>query len=1403
MKFLLISLFNESCLGLRSMGAALQEAGNEISFLHARPFLYQEIRYDQTERISELVRDYPFLARDVGALGDVFVWAHPLPDEEIALLLDHLARIRPDAVGISVSFGRDIVAGQISAAIRRRFPKITIIWGGPHATFCPDASLDYADIVCIGAGEKPLVEWARDPLRADVPGLWLRHRGAIIRNEPEAPPLLENLPMPLYGHSECTLLEGRLSPRAEKDPELIGRIYVFMSSRGCRFDCSYCLSGRMRRISKQPIQNRKSVDSFISEISMAAQRFSLPSPIIFWDDIFTEDIEWMEEFARRYPREIGIPFACQTHYRFCSPRVIELLLEAGVHEVAIGLESGSRRVLRDVYGRSPNVNQVIEQAHQLRDAGLPSLQIDLITNNPFDTEDDCRETLESLLRCPTPFHLEAAKLVIYPGSRLAGYSAKPGGLTERDFDFWNMLYLLTQFKAIPRDDIRAISKNKALRKNPEPLRRMAHEAAETISSASDDDHSRIELRGRESACTDVLRKQPIGFIGKVLLVGAGPLPKSDSTMLCSYNFRTAQLALLLQEQGIPTEVIGVDLFDGADGDAEIRDSLAGRYLRIPESEHGFTILCDQIEEIQPRAILATSAVAAAMVCRADPAAPIWADMPGWLMSEAQLKANVSNNDDVLDRYLELERTVIQRADRISVVCDNQVRVTTGELGILRRLSRRTLDYRFVHRMPMIAHDWRPWMENPSGIRITPQLPDEARVILWSGSLNLWTDIELLFGLIRQLFEHIPQLHFVLTGGRIPGYNQEVCDKFEHMIRTAAFGNRCHLLGWLPFQEVIAWHQRADLGLCVDGARLEAEYGSRTRLVDMLAHGLPAAATRGTELVSQLEQAGAIFPLELSQPESWPEQLNELLASPPKLDALRLCGQRFVLSEYGAEAVSGELLEWLRNPSPAPDNEHRKTIQSSSVLLRSDTIDAQLRQARPMVTWQPQAEIVATARRNLIPQSNRRIARLARLLVRAGLKMSITRLFILIAWSMASRHARSNRLPFWQSWIETHRPSSARNGMQERLVSKAAQRVYGAAMADGSRLGILKSVNILLAHHERDKAGELSCRPQRIEIEPSSLCNIRCRMCPLPHMDNKGANMTQELFSKAEKLFPQAALVEFIGRGEPTLNPHLPQFIEKAVRNDCYVRMFTNGVRLTPELSKRFVRLGVDEIVLSLVAGTAGAYERITERDHYHTVVDNFRALNRIKQRMSSNTPAVSISATLLQGSYESAPDIVRTAANLGVFSVFFGAAYIVIPEMESESLLCQERRDVERVFDECRQVAEQTGVSIVLPSLDSQGESCPPISNNRFGCLHPWLSVLIRAEGDVEVCSYNRKIVGNLHRETLEEIWNGKQFEQFRKGVVRHNGVDYCDICYHRAFRSRKSSRATHFPYGITFDGYQ
>lgn len=126
-----------------------------------------------------------------------------------------------------------------------------------------------------------------------------------------------------------------------------------------------------------------------------------------------------------------------------------------------------------------------------------------------------------------------------------------------------------------------------------------------------------------------------------------------------------------------------------------------------------------------------------------------------------------------------------------------------------------------------------------------------------------------------------------------------------------------------------------------------------------------------------------------------------------------------------------------------------------------------------------------------------------------------------------------------------------------------------------------------------------------------------------------------------------------------------------------------------------------------------------------------------------------------------------------------GDAFGVVPIWHDGFL----RRGYERVDIET--LAVQLGrvkakyPNVRVPPLELDGYFGDSQETVRCGtCRLPWECLTILPNGDVSVCpDYPDYILGNLHEETLEDIWGGEKIKRFREHLMANEKIPVCDRC--------------------------
>ena len=159
---------------------------------------------------------------------------------------DLLARVmatEPDMLGISLYIWNRDCAGKLIRRVKALRPEMIVIVGGPEATFSVDETFREmpVDYLLRGAGEESLPALLRviaeggDP--ADVPGCCFPTANGLHTSIPAPAPAPRS---DLYDETWHTALNGRMA-------------YV-ETSRGCPFQCAFCLSGNKEAPDARTVQ---------------------------------------------------------------------------------------------------------------------------------------------------------------------------------------------------------------------------------------------------------------------------------------------------------------------------------------------------------------------------------------------------------------------------------------------------------------------------------------------------------------------------------------------------------------------------------------------------------------------------------------------------------------------------------------------------------------------------------------------------------------------------------------------------------------------------------------------------------------------------------------------------------------------------------------------------------------------------------------------------------------------------------------------------------------------------------------------------------------------------------------------------------------------------------------------
>ncbi len=264
-------------------------------------------------------------------------------------VVDMLAMMKPKVVGMYVMLTMIENAGLLARLIRKHFPTMLLVCGGPMPTLRPEQFSRDFDVVFRGEAARAFPLFCRDFLTSgdigDVlqhhnlyPGLYARNP---VNNEILGTPVqpldedgINDLPIPCRKDFPHHLYQQTWSRREGFSPAGI------MTSYGCPHSCNFC---------SKPIFGSNFRRRDMGRIREEIRDIRSWGYDGLWidDDCFTLDLGHVRSFCEMMIREeFSMKWICLSRTKDIPHKVVGLMKEAGCKKVFFGLESGSNTVLK-------------------------------------------------------------------------------------------------------------------------------------------------------------------------------------------------------------------------------------------------------------------------------------------------------------------------------------------------------------------------------------------------------------------------------------------------------------------------------------------------------------------------------------------------------------------------------------------------------------------------------------------------------------------------------------------------------------------------------------------------------------------------------------------------------------------------------------------------------------------------------------------------------------------------------------------------------------------------------------------------------------------------------------------------------------------------------------------------
>ena len=373
---------------------------------------------------------------------EVKVFDCPIYGIDHEALKKELGVYQPTIVGVGAMTQTFESALKTAHAAKEACPDAKIVMGGPHATFQDKEILaqeNVVDIIVRGEGEETLLELAQQPQLqniGDIKGVTYRKDNQIVQTPTR--PFIQNLDaLPRPDYKQIPIEKYRINGK---------RILPIISSRGCPFQCSFCVASEMFGRTFRA----RSAGNVLDEIEWLKNEYGAEG-IQFQDDTFSFDKKRAIDICDgMIERKVNLKWGCGTRADVTTKELLAKMHKAGCDEICFGVESGCQRI-RDSLKKKVTTEQCENAIKWSKETGIFTT-VSIILGYPGETRETVKESLDFVrkvepdsvwLNIPTP----------YPGTELRALVQSKGWKMTNDWNRYNTMNPIFEDPDLPAEEV--------------------------------------------------------------------------------------------------------------------------------------------------------------------------------------------------------------------------------------------------------------------------------------------------------------------------------------------------------------------------------------------------------------------------------------------------------------------------------------------------------------------------------------------------------------------------------------------------------------------------------------------------------------------------------------------------------------------------------------------------------------------------------------------------------------------------------------------------------------------------------------------------------------------------------------------------------------------------------------
>lgn len=318
----------------------------------------------------------------------------------------------------------------------------------------------------------------------------------------------------------------------------------------------------------------------------------------------------------------------------------------------------------------------------------------------------------------------------------------------------------------------------------------------------------------------------------------------------------------------------------------------------------------------------------------------------------------------------------------------------------------------------------------------------------------------------------------------------------------------------------------------------------------------------------------------------------------------------------------------------------------------------------------------------------------------------------------------------------------------------------------------------------------------LEMETTTACYLRCIHCERSYWKDKSylnQHLKLDTLRKVLNDTPNLHWINLTGEGTSVLNPEFNAMVAEVKSRGIYLDFSHDFVKLDDATALHWVKWGVDRIYWSFDGCTKETYEKIRVGANFSEVIRNVQKLVALKKQYRSPLPEICFRFAFFKDNVHEVtkiPYFLYRVADANVNLYGDEPSINIVALLEFEETKGWEREVSKEVVEAVDRDAREYGFKVYWSHTTHIEDEKPPLDYCTF-----WSEPYIMITGHVVPCcavlmSNNRPELerlsfGNIHDQSLRDIWFSERYKKFRKAVVnsRKQAPQVCWGC--RVFNTK------------------